>query len=248
MARINQLSPLDAESGAHLIGANDANELGTALLMGACAVAEVNELFGYIVLEDQDPKVLISKSVLPRVEERVGLYVQRFYRHDPAVHAMWKMAPGESFVQRISLLNIIPPDYRKHCFTEPGFSEKLSFGWRGDKYVLVVSFYGTNAQDRDALNKLAHLASITLAVLVRHYAPIDRADAADVIESRLRRSFPALSDREVRICALTMIGWRSSRIAEELRISPGTVLTYRQRAYQKTAVTSAAELVAVVLN
>ena len=248
MPRINHLSPLDAEAGARLVGASDAHEFGAVLLESARSVAQVNELFGYIVLEDQDPKVLISESVLPEVEDRVELYIRRFYRHDPAVQAIRKMAPGESFIQRVSLSSIIPHDYRKHCFADPGFSEKLSFGWRSEKYLLVISFYGTDSQDRDALNRLSNLANMALALLVRQYAPIGRADALDVITGRLRRSFTVLSDREVQICALTIVGWPSPRIAIELGISQGTVLTYRQRAYQKTGVNSAAELIPAILN
>lgn len=245
---IRQLSPLDAEAGARLVGAADADEFAAALLEIARSIAGVDELFGYIVTEDQEPRVLISGSVLPGVAERVRLYVQRFYRHDPAVHAIRRISPGESFVQRISLSNIVQHDYRAHCFTEPGFAEKLSFGWRGERYLIVVSFYGTDASDRDALAKLASLASMTLAVLVRQYAPIDRSNAVDVIQGRLRRAFPALSAREAEVCALTMTGWPSPRIAAELGLSPGTILTYRQRAYQKTGTASAAELVVSILN
>lgn len=248
MARIRQLHPLDAEAGARLVGSSDANELGAALLAIARSIAGIAELFGYIVLDDQEPIVLISESVLPGVEERVEHYVRRFYQHDPAVRAIRTISAGDSFVQRISLSNILPHDYRTHCFTNPGFSEKLSFGWRGERYVLVVSFYGADAQDKDALTKLSSLASMTLAVLARHHAPIDRSDAVEVIEGRLRRSFPTLSQREAQICALTVVGWASTRVAAVLGISAGTVLTYRQRAYQKTGVTCAAGLVASILN
>jgi hypothetical protein len=171
MSRISQLSPLDAEAGARLVGAPDAETFGTALLEIARSITGIEELFGYIVLDEHEPKVLISKSLLPGVEDRVRHYVQRYYRHDPAVSAIRKIKTGDSFVQRISLTNIIPHDYRTHCFTEPGFTEKLSFGWRGESYLLVVSFYSTSAQDREALAKLASLANLTLAAMVRQHSP-----------------------------------------------------------------------------
>ncbi len=248
MPQMRQYSPIDPEAGARLVGASDANELATALLDIARSIAGVDELFGYIVVDDHEPRVLISKSVLAGVRERVNLYVTRFYRHDPAVQAIHRIATGESFVQRISLNSIIPHDYRLHCFTSPGFSEKLSFGWRGDRYLIVVSFYGVDAQDHGALSKLANLASTTLAVLVRQYAPIDRGNVVEILEARLRRSFPVLSEREVQICARTIIGRKSAEIAAELMVTPGTILTYRRRAYQKTGVRSASDLVMSVLN
>lgn len=230
------------------MGASDAAEFGDALMAIARSIAGVDELFAYIVLVEQEPKVLISRSGLPGVEDRVEQYVRRFYHHDPAVRAIRTIPAGDSFVQRISLSSIVLHDYRTQCFTNPGFSEKLSFGWRGERYVLVVSFYGADGRDRDAMSKLANLASMTLAVLVRHYAPIDRSNAVEVIEGRLRRSFPALSRREAEICALTIVGWSSTRVAAALGITAGTVLTYRQRAYQKTGVASAAELIVAILN
>ncbi|MCH4151896.1 MAG: LuxR C-terminal-related transcriptional regulator [Sphingobium sp.] len=239
---------LDAEASARLIGASSADEFAAALLEIARSIADVEELFGYMVVDEQEPRVLISRSLLPGVEQRVDMYVRRFYRHDPAVHANRAIATGKSFVQRISLASIIPHDYRTHCFVEPGFSEKLSFGWRGARYLLVVSFYGTDAQDSDALARLANLASMTLAVLVRQYAPIDTGDAAEVVEARLLRSFPTLSEREAQICARTILGRSAAEIAQELCVLPGTILTYRQRAYQKTGVSAAGALVPMILN
>lgn len=248
MRPIKDLPLLDAEAGARLIGAPDADAFAAALLELARSVADVEELFGYIVLDEQEPQVLISRSILPGVNDRVGMYIRRFFRHDPAVHANRRIPTGTSFAQRVTVSHIIPHDYREHCFVSPGFSEKLSFGWRGETYLLVVSFYGTDAHDRQAISRLAHLANMTLAVLVRHYAPVSRADAGSVIAARLRRSFPALSEREAQICALTIIGKTSADIGTALSIAPGTVLTYRQRAYHKTGVSAAGELVPMILN
>ncbi|RXR30482.1 helix-turn-helix transcriptional regulator [Sphingobium fluviale] len=248
MRRVGALSPLDAEASARLVGAADRDEFGTALLEIARSIAGIDEVFAYIVRDDGDPDVLVSQSVLDGVRERVSLYTNRFYRHDPAVRDIREIAPGDSFVQRISLRSIIPHDYRLHCFTEPGFAEKLTFGWRGEGYVLVASFYSANEPDREALGKLASLANLTLAALVRQHSPVDRNNAAKTIDARLRRSFPALSDREREVCALTIIGWSASKIAVKLAVSAGTVLTYRQRAYQKTGVASAMELVPSVLH
>ncbi|MGD9812185.1 MAG: helix-turn-helix transcriptional regulator [Sphingobium sp.] len=248
MRRISHLSPLDAEAGARLVDASGSDEFGVALLEIAQSIAGIEEVFAYIVQEMGEPEVLISQSVLDGVEERVSAYVHRFYRHDPAVRAIKSIPSGDSFVQRVSLADIIPHDYRLHCFTEPGFSEKLTFGWRGENYLLVLSFYSTASQDREALGKLASLANLTLAAMVRQHSPVDRANASATIDERLHKSFPALSERERKVCSLTMIGWTASRIAKRLGVSAGTVLTYRQRAYQKTGVGSAAELLPFILN
>ena len=89
---------------------------------------------------------------------------------------------------------------------------------------------------------------MTLAMLVRHYAPVPRGKPHEIVEQRLRRAFPALSAREAEVCALTMVGWSSPRIAARLGIASGSVLTFRRRAYTKTGVSSAGELVSFILT
>lgn len=248
MRPVSHLSLFDPEASARLVEASDSDEFGAALLTLAQSIAGIDEVFAYIVQDGGEPEVLISQSRLSGVEDRVAAYVGRFYRHDPAVHAIKAIPAGESFVQHIALANILQHDYRTHCFTRPGFSEKLTFGWRGNSYLLVVSFYSTTTQQLQALGKLGSLANLTLAAMVRQHSPINRNGAGAIINARLRRSFPTLSERERQVCSLTMIGWSAGSIAEALDVSRGTVLTYRQRAYQKLSVSSALELVPAILN
>ena len=221
---------------------------GSALLDIAQSIAGIDELFAYIVESNQEPEILISRSRLSGVDDRVSAYVRRFFRHDPAMRAIKRMPSGESFVQRVSLTDIIPYDYRQQCFTQPGFSEKLTFGWRGESYLFVVSFYSQDAQQPDAPGKLASLANLMLAAMVRQHSRMHMADASAVLERRLQRAFPALSPREREVCALTIVGFTAARIAERLGLSMGTVLTFRQRSYQKTGVSSAAQLLPFLLN
>jgi len=240
--------PLNAEVGAQLVEAVGTAEFGQLLLKTARSLCRVEELFGYIVLDGEEPNTIVSSSVLDGYEARVTHYVQRYYQHDPAVHEIRKIAMGDSFVQRIGLGTIIPYDYREQCFAQPGFDEKLSFGWRGAGYVLVLSFYRRDAKDEEALFKLSSLANLTLPIMVRHHAPVHRDNVIDVLERRLVRSFVKLTRREVQICARTLAGRTAHGIAAEFALSPGTILTYRQRAYQKYGFRKANEFLPSLLN
>lgn len=242
------LSPLNPEASARLVESVGAPEFGPALLEIAHSAAQAVELFAYLVIEGAEPRVLVSQSRLSGVEVRVAEYVERFYRHDPAVHRIWRAKPGESFLQRIEPKSIIPHDYRRLCFGEPGFTEKLSFGWRGRDYIMVLSFYRYAVGEPHAHSRLANLASLALAILVRHHAPIGRKNALEVIERRMRGAFPNLSSREVEVCARTLLGWSSLEIAEVLAVTPGTVLTYRRRAYEKTGHARIGDFVPAVLR
>lgn len=240
--------PLDAEAGALLAEAVGTTEFDRLLLDTAQSICRIDELFGYIVLDNGEPETIVSSSVLPGYSKRVQLYVERFYRHDPAVRGLRYISPGESIAQRISLSSIIPHDYRRHCFSDPGFSEKLSFGWRGSGYLLVISFYRRDVGNEEVLRKLASLANFVIAIMVRHHAPIARANVVTVLERRLARSFPKLSERERQVCARTLAGCTAQAIASDFDISLGTVLTYRRRAYARYDVGGASAFLPKLLN
>ena len=242
------LLPFNAEAGARLVEAVGTPEFGSALLDIARSISTVDELFGYLVEDDGEPRVIVSCGALPGLETRVAEYVHRFYRHDPAVHEIRRIPVGDSFVQRIGLSSIVQHDYRRLCFDAPGFAEKLSFGWRGEGYLLVLSFYRRETSDDAALQRLASLANMTLAVMVRHHAPIKRENIVQLCERRIRRSYPQLSERETQVCARTLAGWTARRIADELGMTSGTVLTYRRRAYQKLGFTQANDFLPELIN
>lgn len=238
----------DAEAGARLIEQVGTPAFAQALLAAAKGLTDVEELFGYLVVDDEEPQAIISASFLPNAEKRVRLYVDRFFRHDPAVREFRCVAPGRSFAMRIAQDGILAPDYRRLCFAGPGFAEKLSFGWRGADYMLVLSFYRHALPDAEAIAALEPLVALVMPVMIHHHRPVAGEQATVVIARRLRRSYPSLSQRELAVCARTMLGQSAPAIAAALRIGNGSVLTYRRRAYAKTGVSSAGELVAAVLR
>lgn len=237
----HHIRPLDAEIGAGLVEAVGTPDFAKLLLKAARDLDQVDEVFGYLLEKGNAPRTLVSASVLPDFDLRVDDYVERFYRYDPAVHDLFQLDRRQSFVQRITREKILPHDYRRRCFDDPGFSEKLSFGWRAEGYILVLSFYRVGQSDEAALRKLASLANLSLAIMVNRHAPISDDQLVNKIERKLARAFPTLSPRETQICARSVLGLTSSEIGEELAIGAGTVLTYRQRAYQKTDMSSSHE-------
>lgn len=245
--KLEFVGPYDAERGAELIEFVSTPQFAPALLNEANTLGTVEELFGYLVLDDAEPQTIVSASRLAGSEARVTAYVERYFRHDPAVHKFRQTEPGTSVVVRIPQGKILASDYRRQCFRTPGFAEKLSFAWRGKGYLLVISFYRRDDADPLVLMKLASLVALVMPVMVRHLAPVNRDNPLEVLERRLRRSYPALSVRETEVCARTILGWSSARVAGELHIGPGSVLTYRNRAYEKTGHSCAGDFVPNVL-
>ena len=73
-------------------------------------------------------------------------------------------------------------------------------------------------------------------------------DAAQTLLQRLRRSFPQLTERERSIVAQTLLGESAAQIAQALDIKPATVLTYRQRAYERYRFNRASDFLVGLLH
>lgn len=243
-----QIKPLDAEVGAMLVEAAGAPDFSQLLLDAASHISNVDEIFGYLVADGEDPQQIVSASTLPGSRERVSQYLLRFYHHDPAVHELQKIDTASNFVQRIGNDAIIPYDYRELCFREPNFAEKLSFGWRGNGFMIVLSFYRREKRDDTALLELASLANLTLAIMVSRHAPFSPDQFIERLERRIARNFPKLTRRETQVSARTLAGWTSKKTGIDLGIGSGSVLTYRQRAYQKLGFSNATDFLPFVLN
>ena len=81
-------------------------------------------------------------------------------------------------------------------------------------------------------------------------APVQAAptDARQLLLQRLQRSFPQLTERERSIVALTLLGESAAEIGAALSIKPATVLTYRQRAYERYRFNRASDFLAGLLQ
>ncbi len=229
--------PLDPGLGAQLIRASRSGQLGPALLEAAHGLAEATEVFAYRLSLGRPPKTLMIYSLLGDASRRAHLYADQFHRLDPAASRLVAVSAGG--VARHVLATEIPTtSYRSQCFDQPGFIDKLCFGWSGAEETTVISFY----RQRNALDDqggLSALASLGLSLL---QASSDRGESLTArIEVKLMFSYPELTLRERQVCARTLAGWTSGQIAKALQIGSATVLTYRQRAYERLGFSSAGE-------
>lgn len=235
---------VDPELAVALLEARDQTLFADRLLAIAHSTAGVEELFAYRVA-DGAPQVLASTSDLGDVAERAGAYARRFHRSDPAVHARLAAAPNSGFAVRIAAASIELGEYRKLCFERPRFVEKICFGWRGTQGATVVTFYqrhGDAEPDMAQLGALAQLAITGLTRLAQKPPPL-----LAQVSARLAQAHPGLTLREREVCARTLTGQTARLIGEELGLSIGTVLTYRQRAYQKLGMNKANDLLAAIM-
>lgn len=233
---------IDPEIAVALIDAAGGPFLAPSLLAEAQRIAAVEEMFAYRIAASGSPEPLLSSSDLAGAAERSGAYARRFHYHDPAARARLSARPGSGFVERVRAVDIGRSDYRALCFDRPRFTDKVCFGWRGADQSYVISFY-RSSDEVDKLPKLTALAGVGLIALARHerLRHKERFSLVERLETRMKSAYPNLSHREIQICARTLAGWSAGRIAAALGIRPSSVLTYRQRAYQRASFSSASE-------
>jgi DNA-binding CsgD family transcriptional regulator len=188
---------------------------------------------------------------------RVDSYARRYHRLDPTLHSLPK--PGRSTLTLVDVLrrdSIGDATYRRTCFETPAFSQKISVAHvnASAEWAIINIYLGEDGANDETVHGLAAFATLIAPFLRRRDRSSGIAPSNDAWERpdervgrKLRRRFPMLTERETRVCALTMIGKTSGEIATTLGIRPGTVITYRRRAYERLGISSAASLLPEIL-
>lgn len=240
---------IDPDKAAELLETRDPALFSERLLEAAHSSVGVEELFAFRVDDGGAPMALASSSGLGDSEERTSAYARRFHRSDPAVAARLATPPGSGFHLRVPAAAIELGAYRKLCFDRPRFVEKITFGWRKPGHALVLSFYQRHDGVEPDIAQLGALAQLAITGLTRMAArPAQGPPLVEEVERRLADAHGILTTREREVCARTLVGSTAREIGEELGLGVGTVLTYRQRAYQKLGVSRASNLLAAIMS
>jgi DNA-binding CsgD family transcriptional regulator len=200
----------------------------------------------------RDSSTLQYSFCEPAVADRFATYTRWYLRRDPVGDA-FDAAPRYSDValQRVHPSDIAPPSFRRVFFDDAGIVERISVvqrgheAWRG---INVARHVSDGRCSDDELGALTGLACLVLPML-----PLNRRGAAAArpltvaeLEERFAARRAGLTARERHVCARAAIGMSVEATALDLGIAKTSVLTYRQRAYQRLGVASPFALRALV--
>jgi DNA-binding CsgD family transcriptional regulator len=181
-------------------------------------------------------------------------YCRWYQRQDPVCDA-YSAAPRSSDValQRVRPAHIASPGFRRRIFDEAGIVERISVVQRGaDAWrVMNVARHVSDGCCTDGeIDALVGLACLVLPMLpMNRQLAQDRASpSVEELELRFARRYAVLPARERQVCARAAAGLGVAETARELGISAASVLTYRQRAYQRLRVASSLALRALVTH
>jgi DNA-binding CsgD family transcriptional regulator len=181
-------------------------------------------------------------------------YRRWYLRQDPVCEA-YRAAPQftDMAIQRVRPGHIHSSAFRRQIFEEPGIVERLSVIQRGPDSWRVIN---VARHVRDGCFSEHEVSSlVSLACLVLPMLPVNRRNlesgrplSVAQLERRFESRFERLTPRERQVCARAAAGLGVAATAVDLGIAETSVLTYRQRAYQRLGVSSPIALCALVVT
>ncbi|HTR01187.1 MAG TPA: LuxR C-terminal-related transcriptional regulator [Candidatus Acidoferrum sp.] len=193
-------------------------------------------------------------SCEPELVALLPAYRKHYLSKDPVGDAYGAATRcGDLVVQRIRPSDIGDSGFRRRFFDDAGIVERVSLiqrgsdGWRAMNLARHVS-HGRCSDDE--IDALAGLASLVLPMLANSRVKHSQAQVPSIaqLEQRFAELDCQLTPRERQVCARAAQGMSVDATARELGIANSSVLTFRQRAYQRLRVGSPLALRALVTH
>lgn len=196
-----------------------------------------------------------SRSCVPSGNDSIRRFITDCHRLDPALTTASRHLREPMLVNKMDINDIPDPRYRR-CFELTGVTERLSLYSRYASGLYQLSIYRT-AKERSSVpaaeaKHFTALASLIMITGLKHemMRASERVPSPEMglpeIEVRLQALPGQLSERECQVCARAAIGRTIEATAAELDIKASSVITYRQRAYQKLGIRGQNELIALL--
>ncbi len=148
----------------------------------------------------------------------------------------------------------VPVQHRARVYEAHGVAERVSVVQQTGASLLALNFYRHQHQrpfSDQQVAGFADMAPALLALAKKHIAlssPPPITDPLAAWQQRLRQLNPALTPRELDVCARLLTGMTQDGIASDLGLSLPSVKTYRNRAFARLGIHFRNELFALLLR
>jgi len=218
---------------------------------GSEALAQLNRLMPlcwwsiYRLFDDQPPVLDASGSfaMADGTRDSWNVYRASLYRRDETfASAREQLRESDALVLHWHATEF-SARHRSAIYARHGLRERLSIVTPADdRGLMSVNLYRNEEQRAfsDAeIEAIRTFGRPLLAAVKRHLSLFERTRGD---ESPLR----ALTGRERDVCDRILKGWTHEGIAVDLRLSPATVKTYRDRAFERLGIRHRSELFALI--
>lgn len=234
-----------AVSFADLVGAIGTDFFADRFLKAMTALAGVDLCSVFVRGRRQPLRLLFAEGQHPMIADfpiRASLdYIRDFWRSDREIVALMRSSRKLPIIVRKSAADISDPAWRAACYERAGVAERISIVSAGPPTFIANGYRLDSAHAIGVveMEKLQHHAPMLMAALERH-EHVRSASGNLLSEAELTQSLMALqcglSTREAEISAAMMLGETQEEIAHRKRLSHGSVVTYRRRAYGKLGI------------
>ena len=257
-ARTEARMVLRTDTFAHAVTALGTNGYGRACFRVFEQSFDVDHwaLFRYTTTQSVKCIATASRAFEAAAEKNVDLFLHRCFRFDPSLIAFRQQHSERPCLVKMAISDIHDSQYR-HCFEVTNVQERLSF-FAADKADLLQLCIYRAALNRSfslaEMNLFATLSRLVIATALKHESLADSVASGqgqldlEAIERRLEDLDMGLSRREREVCARAVVGSTIEETAADLDIRKTSVITYRQRAYQKLGISRQSDLLALVCN
>jgi DNA-binding CsgD family transcriptional regulator len=176
---------------------------------------------------------LAGPVVTPRIEH----YLCEAWRADPCRSAL--SAPTDA-ITRLSPERMRARAYRRFFYDDLGIGDRLALSTVAGSARYHVNLYRRGESFADGARDWLREQAPILGALVHRHRTLRRVDPFAVARDAML--VRGLSPREIDVCLMILDDVPELYIADQLDLSPHSVVTYRRRAYLKLGVASRAGL------
>jgi len=257
-AHANERITLPADGLGKLIGAAGTDGYGEACFKLLEQVLGVDHwaLFRYPGGTSISCLASASATKLTEAQGNIDKFVGRCHNFDPSLLTLRRQSLEQPCLVTMGIGDIENPEYRQ-CFEATNVRERLSYVTRTADSLYQLNVYRCRRRrsfSQPEMRMFATLGNLILATTLQYEARRQTTPGSavpmtlDTIERRLAALPAGLSARECEVCARAVAGITIEGTALDLDIRKTSVITYRQRAYQKLGISSLNQLVAMLHN
>jgi DNA-binding CsgD family transcriptional regulator len=214
------------------------------------ALVPTKRLYAYARPIDGGRAGLLVGRYEPWLDSHVSTFAGQHLDNDPVQSVFEEVRTSDA----CAVLQVGPRDiqdsfHREWFFERTRIIERLSIVMRSQTHWLGMNICRSRDMGYLSETEMAHfvaLGPLLLPLILRHSQSTQRVSIEE-LEAKLQRR-TTLTGRERQVCARAIFGMTSEATAIDLDIATASVTTYRKRAYARLNISSANELLRLVLN
>lgn len=244
------ISPEVLKAYAPVVAALCSDEFETCLWEGLNALVPTKRLYAYARPVEGGTARLLLGHYEPWLDSHVSTFAGHHLQNDPVYDVFEEVrSPNACALLQVGPGDISDAFHREWFFERTRIIQRLSIVMRTQTHWLGMNVCRTREMGRLSEAEMAHfvtMGQMLLPVILRH-SQAGRSLSIPELEQKLERR-TSLTARERQVCARALYGMTTEGTALDLGIGLTSVSTYRKRAYNKLNISSANELLRLVLN